>query len=123
MRRPALSLGRGSDRHRSLPLLDLSAGQRRVGGDLVDPAAQWFSMAQGQAADVCGTDHVQPVFCGDCGAHLALSTVHSPQTIDVTVATLDHPENVRATRHIWTSSRLPWLHLDEQLPGEAEERL
>ena len=40
---------------------------------------------------------------------------------DITVATLDHPEDHPATRHIWTSSRLPWLHLDEDLPGEPEE--
>ena len=41
--------------------------------------------------------------------------------MDITVATLDHPEEHPATRHIWTSSRLPWLHLDEDLPGEPEE--
>jgi len=62
-------------------------------------------------------------FCGECGAHVALVTEHSPGSIDVTVATLDHPERVRAQRHIWTGSRLPWLHLDEDLPGEAEESL
>ncbi|AFK69616.1 glutathione-dependent formaldehyde-activating protein [Pseudomonas putida ND6] len=54
---------------------------------------------------------------------MALVTTHSPQTIDVTVATLDHPERVRANRHIWVGSRLPWLHLDEDLPSEDEERL
>ncbi|HEK1688134.1 MULTISPECIES: GFA family protein [Pseudomonas] len=60
-------------------------------------------------------------FCGDCGAHVALETTHSPLSIDVTVGTLDRPEQVRASRHIWTGSRLPWLHLDEELPGEVEE--
>ena len=49
--------------------------------------------------------------------------IRSGARIDVTVATLDHPERVRANRHIWTSSRLPWLHLDEDLPGEAQESL
>ncbi|MNN69859.1 hypothetical protein D3C81_1856780 [compost metagenome] len=54
---------------------------------------------------------------------MALVTTHSPETVDVTVATLDHPERVRANRHIWVGSRLPWLHLDEDLPSEAEENL
>ena len=54
---------------------------------------------------------------------MALVTTHSPETIDVTVATLDHPEGVRANRHIWVDSRLPWLHLDEDLPEEHGERL
>jgi len=47
----------------------------------------------------------------------------SPASIDVTIATLDHPELAPAERHIWTDSQLPWLHLDEHLPGEPEETL
>jgi hypothetical protein len=31
-------------------------------------------------------------FCAQCGAQLALWTELSPHTIDITVATLDHPE-------------------------------
>lgn len=62
-------------------------------------------------------------FCGDCGAQLCLYTTLSPQTLDVTVATLDHPERAPADRHIWVQSRLPWLHLDEQLPAEQQENL
>lgn len=53
----------------------------------------------------------------------ALITLHSPQTIDITVSTLDRPQLAPPRRHIWTDSRLPWLHLDEHLPGEFEETL
>ena len=60
-------------------------------------------------------------FCGQCGAHLALFTRLSPETLDVTVATLDEPEQAPADRHIWVQSRLPWLHLDPQLPEEDQE--
>ena len=41
----------------------------------------------------------------------------------MTIATLDQPELAPADRHIWTDSRLPWLHLDEHLPEEREETL
>ena len=58
-----------------------------------------------------------------CVAQLALVTHLSPETIDLTIATLDHPEQAPAERHIWTDSRLPWLHLDEHLPGEAKETI
>jgi hypothetical protein len=61
-------------------------------------------------------------FCNNCGAHVALFTRNSPEGIDVTIATLDHPEQAPASRHIWIENRLPWLHLDEHLPqreGEA----
>jgi hypothetical protein len=54
---------------------------------------------------------------------MALVTDLSPASIDVTIATLDHPEQAPAERHIWTDNRLPWLHLDEHLPGEPEESI
>ncbi|MDH0749317.1 GFA family protein [Pseudomonas sp. GD03842] len=60
-------------------------------------------------------------FCNICGAQVALFSRNSPQTMDVTIATLDHPESVRPDRHIWADNRLPWLHLDEHLPEEREE--
>lgn len=62
-------------------------------------------------------------FCPHCGAQLALFTSLSPNTVDITVATLDQPEQAPATRHIWVGSRLPWLQLDPQLPDEQEEVL
>lgn len=62
-------------------------------------------------------------FCSRCGAHMALTTDLSPESIDITLTTLDAPERVRPNRHIWTESRLPWLHLDEQLPSEPGETL
>ncbi|CAM3300982.1 aldehyde-activating protein [Pseudomonas floridensis] len=60
-------------------------------------------------------------FCGNCGAHMALFTRNSPQEMDVVVATLDHPELAAPSRHIWIENRLPWLHLDEHLPGREGE--
>lgn len=62
-------------------------------------------------------------FCGHCGTQLVFESEQSPDSLDVTIASLDHPERVPAQRHIWVKSRLPWLHLDEQLPEEQEEQL
>ncbi|MDF0733558.1 GFA family protein [Pseudomonas entomophila] len=100
---------------------------RRVSGGVV---VTWVTLPREGFRWLAGTPqcYVAPAscsryFCGRCGAHVALSTLHSPDSIDVTVATLDHPEQVRPNRHIWVGSRLPWLHLDEDLPGELGERL
>ncbi|WP_152218846.1 GFA family protein [Pseudomonas sp. SCB32] len=62
-------------------------------------------------------------FCAHCGAHLALFTDLAPDTLDLTIATLDDVAEVAPNRHIWVNSRLPWIHLDEQLPEEWEETL
>ncbi len=98
---------------------------RRVSGGLV---VTWVTLPRSGFVWLAGEPncYVAPAscsryFCGQCGAHVALVTTHSPETIDVTVATLDHPERVRANRHIWVGSRLPWLHLDEALPEEDGE--
>ncbi|KFN43370.1 GFA family protein [Arenimonas oryziterrae] len=60
-------------------------------------------------------------FCSDCGALIALFTEQSPESVDVTVATLDHPEDHPPGRHIWFADRLPWLNLDTELPHEDGE--
>lgn len=62
-------------------------------------------------------------FCPGCGCNLALFMTLSPVSLDITVATLDEVDQAAATRHIWVGSRLPWLHLDEQLPEEHEEHM
>lgn len=80
-----------------------------------------FRWVRGVPAAYRSSNHAQRFHCRRCGGQVALWTSKAPLTMDITVATLDHPEAHPATRHIWTSSRLPWLHLDEDLPGEPEE--
>ncbi|MFI7868852.1 GFA family protein [Ectopseudomonas khazarica] len=82
-----------------------------------------FQWLQGQPRTFASSASCSRYFCADCGAHLALFTTLSPQTLDVTVATLDAPERAPANRHIWVGSRLPWLSVDPQLPEEDEELL
>lgn len=100
---------------------------RRVSGGLVTTwitlPARAFKWLEGVPARYDSSASCARYYCADCGAHLALVTHLSPDSIDVTIATLDHPERAPADRHIWTDSRLPWLRLDEQLPEEPEETL
>lgn len=65
--------------------------------------------------------HGRRYFCGTCGAQLALWTSKSPDTIDLTVATLARPERHPPTRHIWVQSRLPWFRIADALPQEPRE--
>ncbi len=100
---------------------------RRTSGGIVTTwltvardAFQWTAGTPGAyASSVSCTRY----FCPGCGCQLALFTVLSPDSLDVTVATLDEVAQAPADRHIWVSSRLPWLQLDPQLPEEDEEIL
>jgi len=55
-------------------------------------------------------------FCGECGTPLYMSVDHQPETVDFSVATLDEPGRVRPGFHIFWSSRMEWLVLDDGLP-------
>lgn len=120
----------GSLRYRiEAPLQDIahchcSICRRSSGGILttwVTVSRQAFQWLRGTPRAFASSASCTRYFCGDCGAHLALHTDLSPDTLDVTVATLDEPEQAPADRHIWVGSRLPWLTVDPQLPEEDEE--
>ncbi|WP_409285105.1 GFA family protein [Pseudomonas protegens] len=100
---------------------------RRVSGGLVTTwitlPASAFKWLQGVPACYDSSASCARYFCDNCGAHLALVTHLSPDSIDVTIATLDLRELAPAGGHIGTDSRLPWLHLDEHLPQEPQETL
>lgn len=80
-----------------------------------------FAWLKGEARQYASSPSCTRYFCADCGAQLALFTSLSSDTLDVTIATLDHPERAPADRHIWVQSRLPWLQLDPELPDEQQE--
>ncbi|TWC32743.1 hypothetical protein FBY03_11623 [Pseudomonas sp. SJZ079] len=100
---------------------------RRCSGGIVTtwltvPLAS-FRWLLGTPAEYASSASCTRYFCPGCGAQLALFSTLSPATLDVTVATLDRPELAPADRHIWVQSRLPWLHLDEQLPEQWQEQI
>ncbi|PZP22345.1 GFA family protein [Pseudomonas kuykendallii] len=100
---------------------------RRTSGGLVTTwigvPLERFEWLRGTPAQYASSDTCTRYFCGTCGAQLALFTRLSPQTLDVTIATLDEPQRAPADRHIWVTTRLPWLTLDPHLPSEDEEAL
>ena len=61
-------------------------------------------------------------FCGDCGTPLAIHATYQPDTIDIAIATLDHPVDVVPGFHIWTSSRIAWFDTADALPRHAAFR-
>ena len=55
-------------------------------------------------------------FCSECGTPLYTHVEHQPDTLDFSVATLDQPGLVRPGFHIFWSSRVSWLEIDDGLP-------
>jgi hypothetical protein len=56
--------------------------------------------------------------CATCGTSLTYQA--DPESIDVTIASLDHPERVPPTREVWVEHRLAWEPLDPALPHRMQ---
>ncbi len=79
-----------------------------------------FAFTEGEAAVYRSSKGAERRFCPNCGAQLTFRSERRADCIDITVATLDHPEDHAPDRHIWTASRIAWLHLDEGLVEHAQ---
>lgn len=78
-----------------------------------------FRFTQGAPVTYPSSPGAERIFCGRCGSPMVFQTDRYPDELDINVGTLDRPEDVPPSHHIWTSSRIGWLHLDESLPSHA----
>jgi ribosomal protein S18 acetylase RimI-like enzyme len=93
------------------------------------PMVAWATFARDELAFVAGVpaelrSSAKAVrsFCATCGTALTFRENARPRLVDVTVCSLERPEAVAPTEHIWTASQLPWLNVEDDLPrfpGEA----
>jgi hypothetical protein len=62
-------------------------------------------------------------FCGECGSPIYSQRANSPETLVLRSGSIDDPDDMRITAHIWTRSARPWTHIDpasKQLPGQPD---
>ncbi len=79
-------------------------------------------ITRGQPATYRSSSIATRQFCGTCGSQLLFSYQSSPDEVDVNLATLDHPERIKVSFHVYTQSRVPWLQLADGLPTYVESR-
>jgi GNAT superfamily N-acetyltransferase len=93
---------------------------RRVAAAPLVTWATWPAAActftTGTPRTLASSPDVERTFCGDCGTPLTYRRASAPATVDVTVASLDHPEAFPPADHVWTSLALPWLTIEDDLP-------
>jgi len=54
--------------------------------------------------------------CATCGTPLAMRVDHQPETVDFSIATLDHPDRIKPGFHIFWVSRVGWFDPGDDLP-------
>ena len=66
---------------------------------------------------------VERGFCGTCGTYLLYRPIIPEWSnwIILTIASLDHPENMPPQRHYGIESQIPWLNIHDGLPRERYE--
>ncbi|MBT5415103.1 MAG: GFA family protein, partial [Rhodospirillaceae bacterium] len=80
-----------------------------------------FSLTRGRLSTYKSTPGAERGFCSSCGSPITFFAQTSPEDLDVTACTLDDPETIRPDRHIWTTTRLSWLHMADGLPDREGE--
>jgi hypothetical protein len=81
-----------------------------------------FSFPQGAPARFDSSSRAFRQFCRDCGTQLTFQYHATPDSIDVTLASLDDPAAIRPADHIWTRRQIAWVELADGLPRFAESR-
>jgi hypothetical protein len=87
------------------------------------PVVAWFAIAPAQLSYLRGkpkqfraSSHAAREFCGDCGTYLLFREDDATATIGVNTATLDDPNRVPPTFHIWHQSHITWFDTADALP-------
>lgn len=75
-----------------------------------------FSVVRGRLTEYASSPNVSRGFCAHCGTSMTYTHSARPDEIDITIVTLEAPERVVPTRHIWLRDKLPWIEINDGLP-------
>jgi len=64
-------------------------------------------------------EKVERGFCGKCGSSISYFN-RDGESIDITVGTMDNPNSVKPSKHIWDRKRIHWVKMDDGLPHFSE---
>lgn len=78
-----------------------------------------YRVIQGMPALRRSSELAERSFCDACGTPLAMHASYQPNTIDFTVATLDDPDRVKPSFHIWIGSKIGWFDTSDGFSRHA----
>ena len=93
--------------------------RRATGAQVVDWVTFRLSdwrVVKGQPGLFRSSPRVERQFCRNCGTPLTYRSLDLDNEIDVTAGSLDKPEFAVPDCHVFAPYRMPFLHLDPDLP-------
>ncbi|CAN5922497.1 GFA family protein [soil metagenome] len=79
-------------------------------------AATSFEILQGAPSDYRSSAEVTRSFCSRCGSPLTYRHEAKPDKLDIMTCSLDDPETVPPTVHLWASHKPAWHAIGDGLP-------
>ena len=76
-----------------------------------------FEWTKEQPSYYRSSEKATRAFCEHCGSSLTWET---PGAFTVFVGSLDRPEDVQPSSHCYTTTKLPWVQLDDNLPHHLQ---
>lgn len=99
---------------------------RRISGA---PFVAWFSvrrdtfrLVRGSPASFKSTPQALRSFCAQCATPLTFEHQDHRDEIDVTLCSLDKPDQFAPSDHTHVDTKLAWVSLDDGLPAYPEAR-
>ena len=79
--------------------------------------AEALTFTQGRPVEFRSSPYVTRSFCGHCGSPLTYRTDEVSGRIDVMTCSLDDPEALPPSFHVWVGHKLAWEHVADGLPA------
>ena len=98
------------------PLGEHAAGLQSVVDRCLEKETGLRYPSAGEVREYASSEHVRRGFCAQCGSALSFRDTRYPQYYTLTIASLDQPNAVRPTRHLFTDSRLEWFDPNDDCP-------
>jgi len=79
----------------------------------MDFRVEQLTWTLGTPAEYESSENVRRGFCADCGSTLSFRDTRHPEYITLAIASLDDPNLVEPTYHIYTESQVKWLNIND----------
>ncbi|WP_394133098.1 GFA family protein [Shewanella maritima] len=87
-----------------------------VAGAWMDFKVTEVTWLQGEVTEYASSEYVRRGFCAACGASVSFRDTRYPDYYTIAITTLDEPNTVQPTYHIYTQSQLQWLTIKDECP-------
>jgi hypothetical protein len=78
-----------------------------------------IEILQGIPTNYSSSEKVFRSFCGECSSPFAYFYKDSPEKLFIPIGIFDDPQGFKLQAHIWTSQKLPWVVIHDDLPQKA----